>query len=192
MQRMKERSDEDQLAIHLANNFAPVWEIDHAPRISLARKYVAGAIETFGRKVTILDLGVGSGDISGPFSDDHRVVGIDLVDESRVICAERFPNMEHVVSTLEDAPAIECDILIACEVLEHLADPVATYRKFASRASAMVVGHPLDEPDPSEEFFHLWRYDIDDFTTWFTGHEIRDFEIFAMGGFPQMILGWGR
>lgn len=194
MQRMKERTDEEQLAIHQANDYSPVWEEAHEHRIWLARKFVADAIKTFDRPVTIVDLGVGSGDISGPFSEENRVIGIDLVNDSKGVCAERFPRLEHVLSTLEDAPVVGCDILIACEVLEHLADPVKIYRKFAEQATAVVVGHPLNEPDPSVDFFHLWRYDIYDFRDWFirSGHKLRTFEIFGLGPFPEMILGWGR
>jgi len=194
MQRMKERTDEEQLAIHQANDYSPVWEEAHEHRIWLARKFVADAIKTFDRPVTIVDLGVGSGDISGPFSEENRVIGIDLVNDSKAVCADRFPRMEHVLSTLEDAPVVGCDILIVCEVLEHLVDPITVYRKFAEQASVVIVGHPLNEPDPSVEFFHLWRYDMDDFRSWFlrSGHDLREFEIFGLGPFPEMILGWGK
>jgi trans-aconitate methyltransferase len=192
MQRMKERSNEEQLAIHLENDLAPIWENDHGPRIERVRDYISAAIASFDRPVTIVDLGVGSGDTSGPFSNKNRVIGIDLTNESKRVCAERFPRMEHILSPIEEAPVVDCDILVACEVLEHLADPVPTYWRFTDQASAVVIGHPLNEPDPSEEFFHLWRYDMHDFSNWFSGHPLRDFEIFAMGGFPEMVVGWGR
>jgi hypothetical protein len=192
MQRMKDRSGEEQLAIHLANDAAPVWEESHPYRIGLARKYIAAAIATFDRPVTIVDLGVGSGDISGPFSKDHTVIGIDLTKDSVAVCRQRFPDIVNILSPLEDIGAIECDILVVCEVLEHLADPVPHFRRFADQAQAVVVGHPLNEPDPSVDHFHLWRYDIDDFNAWFSDHPIRDFEIFGLNPFPEMILGWGR
>jgi len=194
MQRMKERSDEEQLVIHEQNNLAPVWETSaHSYRILLARRYIEKAIAGFGRRVTIIDLGVGSGDISGPFSYDHRVIGIDLTEDSVEVCARRYPKLEHVLSRIEDAPAIECDILVACEVLEHLPRPLETYRRFALHAGSVVIGHPLNEPDPSTEYFHLWRYDEQDFANWFTtsGHHLVEQETFSMGGFPSMILGWG-
>jgi len=194
MQRMKGRSDEEQISIHEQNNLAPVWETSaHSYRILLARRYIEKAIAGFGRRVTIIDLGVGSGDISGPFSYDHRVIGIDLTEDSVEVCARRYPKLEHVLSRIEDAPAIECDILVACEVLEHLPRPMEAYLGFAAHAGAVVIGHPLDEPDPSEEYFHLWRYDEQDFTNWFAagGHHLVEQETFSMGGFPSMILGWG-
>jgi len=192
MQRMRDRSDEEQLAIHVENNLAPVWEVDHRPRIDRVRRYIDAAIASFDRPVTIIDLGVGSGDTSGRYSDTHRVIGIDLTDDSRRVCADRFPRMEHILSPIETAPVEDCDILVACEVLEHLASPVQAYRRFADRSTAVVIGHPLDEPDPSSELFHLWRYGMDDFQAWFADHPIVDYDVFAMGGFPQMIVGWGK
>ena len=54
MQRMKERSDEEQISIHEQNNLAPVWEKSaHSYRILLARRYIGKAVTSLGRRATI-------------------------------------------------------------------------------------------------------------------------------------------
>src|SRR5512147_2128617 len=61
-------------------------------RIDRVRQLVERAIEE-GRKNTIVEVGCGTCDITGPLSACHDVTGIDCNEKSLAIAKERFPDL---------------------------------------------------------------------------------------------------
>ena len=80
-----------------------------------------------GRKLTIMDIGCGSGALSFPLAQQgHKVVGIDNDDELVRQCAvsNKYPNAKFLKA---DAQYIvdtkKYDVVICCEMLEHTQRP---------------------------------------------------------------------
>jgi trans-aconitate methyltransferase len=147
-----------------------------------------------GRSGQIIELGCGSGDISGFFSDSYDVLGVDVVLAARDACAKRWPNMEFRLRSIESIPPRECDVLILTEILEHLAEPLKIVETWLPLAKTAVIGHPLCPPDKEVERGHCWSYDYNDWTNWFKvgGHERVWTCMFPMTAYEEMVLGWSR
>lgn len=80
-----------------------------------------------GRFLKILDVGCGIGNISIPLASlGHEVLGIDI-DKPTIIKARElnsFKNAQFKVLTVDDIPRTrKFDIIICCEILEHLNNP---------------------------------------------------------------------
>ena len=92
---------------------------------------------------------------------------------------------------VEDVPPVDCDILVLCEILEHIEDPISLVTAWLPLAKHVIIGHPLvgDGWDPEEG--HLWAYYDEDFHNWFPmgGHELAGSMEFPMG--YRMVLGRG-
>lgn len=194
MQRLWSRTRDEQIAYHLADGRAPEFDQSHPHRIELARGLVDKAVGV-GQEQTIVELGCGAGDISGLFSTSgvHRVHGFDVVPAAREACARRWPLMQFTLGPVEDVVPFECDVLVLCEFLEHVDDPIAIARDWLPKARQVVIGHPLNEPDPPLETGHIWSYTTDDWENWFAigGHVRQERIIFPMGPWPDMVIGRG-
>lgn len=139
----------------------------------------------------IVELGCGAGDITGPFSDRHIVMGFDITPAAVRVARERYPRMTVVESRVETLAPTACDILVMTEFLEHVPDPGELVDRWFPKAKYVVVGHPLNDPG-DREIGHLWSYDLRDFRGWFLrgGHVLLEHEVFSEG-FPEMVLGHG-
>lgn len=191
MRRINGSESRSQVQVHLDRNDAPVFEESHRYRVQVAREYLGKAVAAAGEQALIIDLGCGSGDISGPFSARQAVVGIDCVPAA-MSTLERFPDLDLIVSPVEKIVPMPCDILVMCEFLEHLDDPWKVVDAWASQARYMVIGHPLDDEDGLEPG-HSWSYTMEDFRTWFSKHgfTLQEHVVFGMGPFKSMVCGWG-
>lgn len=168
------RDFEQQIDYHLADGRAPEFDKEQAGRVALAR-FLIDKIIAFdgGKELTIIELGCGAGDVSGPYSRDHKVIGYDVTAMSEVSCARRWPSMQYYRAPVETIAAYECDILVMTEFLEHVADPVDIVHGWLPLAKWSIIGHPLYEPDPPFEPGHIWSYTRDDWRHWFQigGHQ---------------------
>lgn len=196
MKRVGEDRDFDaQVSYHTKAAYAANFTVEHPGRIQMAWKFVNEIIQREGKTgLTIVELGCGAGDISGPYSHDHDVTGVDVSIHAMTEVQKRFPEMTFVLGPVEVLSPIECDILILTEVLEHLVDPGKLVRAWLPKARYAVIGHPLDEPDPPHEPGHIWSYDKIDWEVWFTTgrHNSVKYETFPLGNWPEMILGYGK
>lgn len=161
-------------------------------RINRSRALVAKAVD--GREgLRIIELGCGTADITGPFSDKHCVHGYDCNLEAMAVARQRFPNMNCYAGDMS-AP-IECDILIMCEFLEHLPEPGAMVSTWLPFAQQVIISHPIDGDlrDDASAGEHQWSLSAEDFKHWFElgGHEIVEQEQFQMACY-QIALGRGR
>lgn len=145
---------------------------------------------------TIIEIGCGTADISGPFTRRLKchVIGIDASEEALAKAKERFPDMStvHANALYHYRPS---DVLIMCEFLEHMEDPLDITKRWMPMAQYAVISHPLNEPVDSmiAAGEHQWSFTEEDFDNWFklNGYEIIEKEIFQMGLYT-MIIGVGR
>jgi len=196
VKRIWGRTYGEQIDYHLADGRAPIFDEGQPGRVAKAREYVSRLLYELdlGRPAVIREIGCGAGDISGRFSWDHEVYGYDVVPLAEDVVAERFPKMHFQLIEAERVTPAKCDILVLCEVLEHLHDPLKIVDAWLPLAKSVVIGHPLNEPEPYVDPGHIWRYDKEDYENWYIvgGHTMVETVQFSMGPFPEMVLGYGK
>ena len=163
-----------------------------ADRVNKAREYIAKIIKLEGfKRAVIWEPGCSAGDISGYFTPQHEANGIDVSPAAVDATRSRYPEMHVAEMKVEDVFPQPCDILVLCEFLEHIVDPIKLVRDWMPMAKYVVIGHPLVGDGMDPEIGHLWAYDTIDFDRWwsFGGHSMVEAVTFNMG--YRMILGWG-
>lgn len=163
----------------------------HEARITLSRKLLTEAIRLFPMErwpLQILELGCGTADISGPEHGVHEVAGVDCSAGAIEKAVERWPLGTWQCSSIEDVkPSLPRDILLPCETLEHLDNPVEIVGRWFPYCEMAIITHPLDE-SPQREIGggeHAWHsLNDDDLCRWalIGGHAILRKEHFMMGG----------
>jgi hypothetical protein len=195
MQRLWARDREEQIAYHLRDGRAPEFDKGQPGRIDLARFLVDKILkkELTERPLTFVELGCGAGDITGPYSDTINVIGYDVTPAAQEACNRRWPDMTFHLKPVEEVEPYECDLLVLCEVLEHLDDPVSLVRAWLPKARWVIIGHPLNEPNPPFEHGHIWSYTREDWYDWFRmgGHYPWERLEFSMGVYDTMVIGHG-
>ena len=199
MHRLKERTLAEQVAAHTETPVRLYMEdAYHKPRIMKTREMVAKALEELGqgdpahRFKTIVELGCGAADISGFFSWGHHVHAYECNPNALVHVAREYPWFNLHVGNLEEAEPIESDILIACEIFEHLVDPMATAQKWLSKAKYAVISSPLngDRENDSSGGEHAWSFDAPDFANMANagGHDVLEVVKLPCGGYTFVIM----
>lgn len=206
MNRLWPRTQQEQVEYHLRRNDTPDFTQGQPGRIDLAhflieKIFAKGDLDRT-QPTTIVELGCGSADISGPYSKTAimrggltihpaRVIGIDVVPQSAISVPARFPKVEVIIGEVEKMQPIECDLLIMCEFLEHVDDPIKIVTDWLPLAKWAIIGHPINEPDPPYETGHIWSYAIEDWEAWFEmgGHHRWERILFPMGYYDTMVIG---
>jgi hypothetical protein len=134
---------------------------------------------------TVVELGANSCDISGPISMGHFVHVWEISPRCIEFIARTFPHVEIHAEDLEEATPIKCDLLILCEVLEHLTDPNELVKKWLPNARYALISSPL-EGDLTGDLSggeHVWSFVDDDFQHFVKigGHETIQQLQFPMG-----------
>jgi SAM-dependent methyltransferase len=162
-------------------------------RVDDAKEMLSVILETIGRRATIVEPGCSAGDISGPFAEQHEVWGCDIVPAAVKATEMRYPAMVVVGGMAEDMEPIPCDVLVLCEFLEHIHDPVAFVKRWMPLAKYTIISHPLVrdgvwDPEPG----HIWAYYEQDFWDWWPmgGHRMTAWSI-ANDAYST-ILGMGE
>lgn len=194
MRAIQHRSPEDGIRHHVAIFPPRVYETDraHAPRIAKTRGYLELAIG--GRTgLTIVELGCGTLDVSGPSAEQHTVYGFDCNELAIRAAKQRWPSA-HLCSVL--LGPCHCDVLVLCEFLEHIPNPDSLVKDWLPLAHSCVISHPLNE-DASKGLSageHQWVFDEADFRNWFEigGHKLLEHESFMLDGGMPIILGRGE
>lgn len=139
----------------------------------------------------ITELGCGAGDISGPYAKDHIVNGYDIVPAAQAECEKRWPEMIFHLEDVGTVAPFESEILVMCEFLEHVVNPIAIAHQWMWKSKTAIIGHPLHEPDPPFEPGHIWSYNKADWRGWAlnNGHQIIQEITFPMGPYDEMIIG---
>jgi len=132
-------------------------------------------------------LGCGVLDISGPFSDYHEVIGRECHEGCAQDAVKTYPKAIVSVGAIEEVLPFSCDVLVLCEILEHLEDPLKLIARWLPRARAVVISHPLNG-DIQHDFSggdHCWSYNDADHMEWFAvgGHRVIETQRFEMGSY---------
>jgi SAM-dependent methyltransferase len=105
---------------------------------------------------------------------------------------EVLKRIDYVTPFVADANTLELtrdfDVIVACEVLEHLRDPQACLLRWLPRCKRFIASSPIHEPLNPEGAFnlerleqpiaagdttgHIWSMDMEGFLSWFAGNEI--------------------
>lgn len=191
MRKRRLRSTADAIAYHVNRNHAAIFEgSGQQGRLDRCRIMIEKALAQLSAPATIWELGCGSCDISGPFSAAHHVTGAECVAEAPAVVGERFPSVQVWVAPVEMLKPQPVDILVACEFLEHVGDPLQIMRDWLPHAKFAVIGHPLCPPEKDPEEGHMWSYDEADLDAWASlgGHENEEREIYPMTVYDKMGL----
>jgi SAM-dependent methyltransferase len=92
---------------------------------------------------SVLDIGCGSGFKLLKHLHDRETIGIDVA-ETCALLKKRYPGRQWAISDFDAARAFEADLVIASDVIEHLADPDALLQYIVRVAPAYAV---ISTPD---------------------------------------------
>ena len=169
-----------------------IFESGQNYRVMLTRTFISEIIAQQPGRLTIVEPGCSAGDISGWFATDHDVWMSDVVPGAVNAAHERWPLATTELGIAEEFAPRACDILVLCEFLEHIVDPVAFASAWLPLARNVVISHPLVGDGYDPEIGHLWAYTLDDFHNWFAlgGFDLVREQRFQMG--YDMIIGRGQ
>jgi hypothetical protein len=190
----KEMGYDDIVAYNLRGGgtaFTPFAEAQ-PDRVFKARELITNICHEDPTASLIVEPGCSTGDISGFFSDTMNVMGFDIVPAAVDETRKRWPRMHVWQAIAEETEPMACDVLVLCEFLEHILDPIGFVQKWLPKAKHVVIGHPLVGGGEDPEHGHVWAYEDRDFDDWFTlgGHRMTEAYRFQMGSYP-MVIGRG-
>ena len=197
MKLLRDRSESEGLLLHSGVGVR-VYDTDaiQKERIAKSRVCVDRCIKWLSdlHQPRIIEVGCGTADISGPFSETCYVIGYDCNQKALEKAAERWPRMV-LARESELSTERSCDILVMCEFLEHVNKPEWYAKRLLPLARYSVISHPLDgdlESDCSGSE-HCWSLSEEDFQNWFDlgGHKIVHEERFMNGPY-HVALGIGE
>jgi 2-polyprenyl-3-methyl-5-hydroxy-6-metoxy-1,4-benzoquinol methylase len=197
MKSLMTRSVEEGVEHHKANPLR-VYSHDGVQddRVLKARKMLQrGLFELGPGPKSIMELGCGTLDISGPLSEYHEVLGVEVNQACIAKAKELYPKAIVTERELGEVEPMKVDAIVLCEVLEHLVDPAALVRRWLPLCRMVVISHPLDEPIGcgASGGDHQWSLTEVDLHNWFVigGHKIHEFEQFQMGSYRiGLARGW--
>jgi 2-polyprenyl-3-methyl-5-hydroxy-6-metoxy-1,4-benzoquinol methylase len=102
------------------------------------------------------------------------------------VAQQRYPKAKYLRTTLEFDVKLEGDVLVACEVLEHIHNPLQLMKQLMPRFRYAVISHPIDQ-DASARVIrhghHCWVYSMQDLLAWFPlgGYDCLKFEVISWG-----------
>ena len=145
---------------------------------------------------TVVELGCNTADISGMISMGHKVKVWEVSPKCIEYIARTYPWIEIHAEDIETATPIDSDLIILCEILEHLSDPNEVVRKWLPKAKYALISSPLRgdlEVDLSGGE-HCWSFDPEDFDNFVKigGHQIMDQTSFAMGQYVIKMMATKR
>jgi len=195
MRRLNNMTYEDVIEYNLRDGGSAVTIFADAQtdRVNKARDIIEELLPECPERATIWELGCSAGDIAGYFSEKHDCYGVDIVPAAVAACRERYPLLNVQQGAVEDVAPVACDILVLCEFLEHIINPVKLVLDWLPLARFVVIGHPLVGDGWDAEPGHLWAYRREDFENWFPlgGHVMVEAWSFGMYDL-DMVIGWGR
>ena len=126
---------------------------------ALIRRFVASVHDLFleaSPVLSVLEIGVGEGFLSGYLSEkfpEKRFTGLDLAESDVALCRAKFPRIDARVASAYDLGFLEPgahDLVMCCEVLEHLREPERALGEMARlRPKRLLLSVP------HEPFFRL-------------------------------------
>lgn len=135
-------------------------------RVHRARLEAAASIATVAASGvhtnTIVDLGAGDGGMLSLLPEPYRSrsYGYEIIEDS-----VRYANQVRQVDVRKANVLVDelelGKVVVATEMLEHLADPHAFLRKLYNdgRVSVLIASSPHSETDQNHEWNHAWAWD---------------------------------
>jgi 2-polyprenyl-3-methyl-5-hydroxy-6-metoxy-1,4-benzoquinol methylase len=184
-------SDKDRVLAHQRDGVKRYARSYQRPRILLSRKYVETALTLCEiERPRLCEIGCGVLDICGPFAlKEAYVTGYEFHQESVDFGVAQYPNATIYWKDVNEMLEVDCDILVACEILEHIDDPIRLMNTVSKDAKILVIS--INEPNNSRitDGEHCWSFTENDFDNWFVqnGFTIRSKECFENGRLHSMI-----
>jgi len=98
-------------------------------------KFKSDYVSTAHTMRTVVELGCNTADISGQISMGHHVHCWEVSPQCVEYVARNFPWVKLHIEDIETATPMACDLLILCEILEHLTDPNELVSKWLASSS---------------------------------------------------------
>lgn len=167
MQKLFERTDIEGMEHHAKNPVRVYTEDLQHDRIRRSVAMAQKVLATFppGQMKFVYELGCGTGDICGQLKGDY-VTGWDCNEACILHARERWKweGANFYVGNIEKIGPFPVhgtgDLLILCETLEHLSDPLAFVRKWLPHFETVLISHPIDGDIHGDHSGgdHQWSY----------------------------------
>jgi len=198
MIRICETATLDRVALHQQNP-PRIYARTQWNRVFKTRIFVKEAIRLCGGHPILFEIGCAALDISGKYSSRATVIGVDCNTGYIPIVKEKHPDCGFILHDVETFVPDKVDILVMCEILEHIVDPKGLTRRLMPMAKYAVISHPIDDQlslnEPRTD--HYWSFNGDDFNSWFYDNNytivlVRNLMTFRNGGGFHHRLAIGR
>jgi len=196
MRRINEWNHEQIIDYNLrggGNEFS-IFEDTQTDRVRLTQAVIDILLLRLDGPAVINEPGCSTGDISGPYAaEGHDVWACDVTPGAYQEAQKRYPRLKIDNVTAESVEPKHGDILVMCEFLEHIIDPVGFAGKWMPKSKYAIISHPVMEDGKDPEIGHLWAYYPQDYVNWFAwnNYHIMGTTRWNMGFYP-MVLIWGE
>lgn len=145
---------------------------------------------------TVVELGANSCDISGTISMGHMVHAWEVSPQCVEYITRHYPWVSLHIEDVESATPIASDLLILCEILEHLTDPNELVKKWLPNARYALISSPLNgdlqgDLSGGEHVFSFDQFDFENFAN-IGGHEVIEKFVFPMGQYQICMMATKR
>lgn len=145
---------------------------------------------------TVVELGCNTCDISGPISMGHKVDVWEVSPKCTEYIARTYPWVTIHCEDIETATPIPADLLILCEILEHLTDPNELVKKWLPNARYALISSPLNgdltgDLSGGEHVFSFSEADFQNFIA-IGGHQVIEQFAFQMGQYTIKMMATKR
>lgn len=191
---LKNREAAEQVEHH-THTPEHIFETDvaHKLRIATIRRYCEHVIEEIDGRISVIELGIGSGDIGGYLSEfGAGVVGYEVSDAQIASCKRRYPLVEVRKENLLDTEPEPSDLLIMCEILEHVPDPAELAQRWMKLAKYAIISSPQNGDIPTDHSGgdHQWSFSELDFYAFasLAGHKPQYSELVPTGLYDCRVI----
>jgi len=155
-------------------------------------KFKSDYVSTAHSMKTVVELGCNTADVSGPISMGHICHAWEISPQCVEYVARNFPWVKLHIEDIETATPMACDLLILCEILEHLTDPNELVKRWLPQTRYALISSPLrgDLETDLSGGEHVFSFEEEDFQNFVRigGHEVVEQKAFAMGSYVIKML----
>jgi len=179
----------DRVGLH-EHREARIYSRQQWFRVRKSRPYIKKAIRLCGNRPIIFEFGCAALSLSGKYSSIADVYGVDCNRGYIPIVESRYPDCKLIIDAVETFTPEKVDILVLCEILEHLVDPMGLLKRLLPLARYAIISHPIDEAiTPNRSINqHYWSFSEEDLDRWFYENNYR---ILIREGFSTFHNGSG-
>ena len=152
------------------------------------------------RRQAALELGCAEGMMTQRLAELYQRVDAAEISSVMLERCPPLPNVRYFWADVTDwiPPRKSYDVVILSEILEHVREPVAMLRRYASVGRRLIVTCPITEPVNRTGAFdatllgreqrqgdatgHIWYMDMAGFMSWFHGFRVLSAEVVGHSG----------